>query len=176
MCIVIDANSLSSVFDPKNADHANFKPVFDWIIRGNGKIIFGGTKYFKELKKVRKVLKIFNELKKKGKIVVLDTNLVDVKTKEVDVRIMEIPQQNKDKKLDDPHLVAIVVISGCKLVCTLDLGAIVLLKILNFYPKGISPPKIYTGRRNENLLCDQNIVEVCKPKKRLNKKEQRRFS
>ena len=36
MPIVVDTNCLSSVFDKACIDHAEFEPVFNWIINGKG--------------------------------------------------------------------------------------------------------------------------------------------
>jgi hypothetical protein len=49
MCIIIDTNRFSSIFEEENSDHDEFKPILDWIIFGKGKIVYGGTKYKQEL-------------------------------------------------------------------------------------------------------------------------------
>lgn len=45
MAIIIDANCLARVFDKTNIEHDEFVPVFDWIVNGKGKLIYGGSKY-----------------------------------------------------------------------------------------------------------------------------------
>jgi hypothetical protein len=49
MCIIIDADTLGLVFNPETKEHKKFKPVLEWINNGKGKIVYGGTKYEKEL-------------------------------------------------------------------------------------------------------------------------------
>jgi AAA domain, putative AbiEii toxin, Type IV TA system len=45
MCVVVDANCLSRVFDPKNVEHEEFRPIWNWIYKGHGgRMIYVGTK------------------------------------------------------------------------------------------------------------------------------------
>ncbi len=67
MCIIIDTNAFAPVFDRTSQNHAEFKPVLDWIVSGKGKIVYGGTKYKLELGKAYKYLKLFAEFKKINK-------------------------------------------------------------------------------------------------------------
>ncbi len=66
MCIIIDTNTLASVFNQASLNHSNFKPVLDWIYSGNGKIVYGGTRYESEIKNY---LGIFNELNKMNRAI-----------------------------------------------------------------------------------------------------------
>ena len=68
MCIIIDANTLSLVFNPETKGHEEFKPVFKWIDKGKGKIVYGGTKYEEELIKAGK-LKLIRRYNDAGKAV-----------------------------------------------------------------------------------------------------------
>ena len=49
MCIVIDTNAMPSVFNSNCTNHKEFAPVRSWIINGRGHLVFGGTKYKKEI-------------------------------------------------------------------------------------------------------------------------------
>ena len=80
MCIVIDINTLASVFNESSAEHQNFKPVFDWIMNGNrAVIVYGGSKYRKELERAGKYRKLFIELRNAGKTCEIDSQVVDDK-------------------------------------------------------------------------------------------------
>ena len=154
MCIVIDTNSLSCVFNPINSEHDDFKPVLNWIAKGKGKIVYGGTSYEKELETAYKFVKIFSEFQKSNKVVVIEKVAVDNKEKEYKALV-------KHKDFDDHHIVAIIAISGVKLVCTNEKRAIPFLTNKQFYARG-KKPKIYTSKKNANLLCDSNIAKCCK--------------
>ena len=41
----------------------------------------------------------------------------------------------------------------------------------DFYPNNSPRPKIYTGKRNSDLLCRKNMAEICMPCDKLNKVE-----
>lgn len=165
MCIVIDINALPSVFVSTSDDHHEFEPVFDWIMKNNGKIVWGGNKYFDELKKTGKFLVLFRRLQDKRKVVKLpDFNKVDLIEKEIYSKV-------GDKKFNDPHIAAILSVSRCKIVCTKDRASIKYIKNKELYPKGFSIPKIFTHRSNSNLLNDANIVKICKPYGKLKKDE-----
>jgi len=155
MCIVVDTNTIARVFDKNNSEHEEFKPVHDWIMEKKGKLVYGGTKYFEELEKMGQYLKLFTVLSKINKTVVVDTEAVDDYQAEAEHKI-----QHKD--FDDPHLVAILKVSGCKLVCSVDERAFPFLKHHLFF-KGKEKPKIYSSSRNKDLLCDANIAECCTP-------------
>lgn len=161
MCIVIDTNTLSKVFKSTDTKHPDFRPVLEWIRDGNGKVIVGGTTFNGELfTKVQWFLKAYRLLRQHGKVVEIDT-------KKVDKQEMWLKSQTTDKDFDDPHIVALVGISGCKLLCTGDKRSFRFVQNKGLYPKGKSPPAIYTKKRNKGLLCDSNLASCCLPKKRL---------
>ena len=162
MCIVIDTNTFASVFDPSSEKHSEFKPVLEWIVFGNGKIVYGGSKYKQELREARKYLSFFLELSKARKTKEINDAEVDEKQKEIE-RIVN------DKKFNDPQIVAIIVVSGCKLICSEDKSAYPFFKRKDLYPKHITRPKIYSKASNADLLSDNNIAEICKPTRRLPK-------
>lgn len=161
MCIVIDTNSLSCVFDQHNSQHCDFKPVLKWIRDGKGKIVYGGTSYEKELKTARRFVKIFLEFHKVNKVVVIEKATVDNKEKECKTLV-------NHRDFNDHHIISIIIVSGVKLVCTNDKRAIQFLTNTQFYARG-KRPKVYTSKKNANLLCDRNIAECCKPSLKLNK-------
>ncbi len=155
MCLVIDINTLSCVFNETNADHEEFKPVFDWIEAGKGKIVFGGTNYMKELRKARQYLRLFADYSKKRKTVRLNDNEVDKHEKEIISKV-------NDPDCNDPHIMAIIAVSKCKVLCSNDKKSYKYLKNPKFYPKGVDRPKIFSRKSCENLLVDDNILQICK--------------
>jgi predicted nucleic acid-binding protein len=153
MCIVVDTNTLASVFDKTSANHAEFKPVFDWVIEGKGQVVFGGSKYLKE---ITKYLGLFRELRNARLAILVDSDKVDVVTAEVSAKV-------QDEDFDDQHLVALLIVSGCKLICSLDRRAYPYFTHAAFFTPANNRPRIYSSSRNEDLLVDAHIADICKP-------------
>lgn len=153
MCIIIDTNTLASVFVKTSANHVEFKPVFDWIVEGKGKVVYGGTRYQNELGKYRGVFAQLAIAKKAVKI-----NNVEVDAEEANA-MLKI--QHPD--FDDQHLVGLLVVSKCKLICSLDESAFRFFRHKLFFNPASRKPKIFRGRSNRDLLSDRNIAEVCRP-------------
>ena len=165
MPIVVETNCLSSVFDKACIDHAEFEPVFNWIINGKGKLIYGGSKYNNELSKCRRVIKFINLLKRyKNKVVVLRKDEVDNLQKKIESLV-------KDPDFDDPHLIAIISVSRCQLLCSKDERSERFILDKKLYPKRCKPPKYYKSKKNTNLLSDSYIPSRFKPIQPLNKEE-----
>lgn len=167
MCIVIDICTLAPVFDSKCEKHPDYKPVLDWVLYGNGKIIFGGEQYKRELPP--KYRKLFNEFTKASKAIEVNETQVNEKHKELMTKI-------EHRDFDDPHIVAIIIVSGCRLICSDDDRAFPFFKMKSLYPNHFTRPKIYSGISNKDLLCDNNISDIGKPCTKLNKNSARAFS
>lgn len=153
MCIIIDTNVLARVFDVFNVDHYEFSPVYNWIIKGKGKVVFGGTKYTKE---IGKYLNLFVELKKIRKAIYVDSVLVDQKEEEIKKSI-------EKKDFDDQHLVSLLMVSKCQLICSLDRRAYPFFRHSNYFSPAKTKPRIYSGAKNKKLLTNKYIAEICKP-------------
>lgn len=164
MCVVIDTNTFGSVFNRTSSEHEEFAPVLNWITNGKGKIVYGGTKYREELRNTVKYLKIFGQFAKKRKVVLIDDNAVDQYQ-----TTLESIESHRD--FDDPHLVAICYVSKCRIICTNDKRAIPFLTRKKFYPNNSPRPKLYTKKRNSNLLRDRYIADICNPCIKLNRQE-----
>ena len=163
MCVIIDTNVLTSVFLSTSQDHSEFEPVYDWIFDGKGKIVWGGSKYSKELQKHgRYYVKLFAALQNQRKVYQIPTDKVD----ETEAKLMhDFP----DTKINDHHLAAIVINSKCHIICTNDKESYPFLKNPLVYPNGINKPKIYRSIQNVNLIDEHHIVECCKPSEKLSK-------
>lgn len=164
MCLVLDTNAFSLCFDLTNKEHNEFRPVLNWLSYGKGKLVYGGKKYKDELKKASSYMRYFAALNRAGKVIVLDDDMVD--KIEIEVKNLE-----SSKNFDDPHLVAIVLMSKCKVICTNDARAIPFIKDQKFYTGITAKPKLYTSSKNIKLLTDKYIAEICKPCDRLSKKK-----
>ena len=151
--IVLDTNSFPSVFDPNCSDNVEFCYVLRWVLKQeHACFVYGGTKYKCELRKMTKYLKLVGEFKKRGKIAEINTQLIDGYAD----LLKEICT---DVAFDDEHIVAILNISGCKLVCTKDIQAMPYIKKKDFY-SDMKIPQIYSGAGNKNLLNVNYIVEL----------------
>src|SRR5215212_7875636 len=106
MCLIIDTCCLARVFDRKNSEHAPFAPILDWITVGKGRIIYGGTKYMKELSEARKFLGMVTELSRAGRAISLPQQ-------EVDDFAAAAKSREPDSRFNDEHIVALVVASRC---------------------------------------------------------------
>lgn len=158
MCVVIDTCVIHGVFDLGAKAHKRFAPILDWLLNGNGKMVYGGKKYKDELKAtIGKYRSILAELQRQGKIIDVDDDAVDMRQ-----RLLERVEANKD--FDDPHLVAIVIESGCRIVCTDDKRAIPFLKKRGLYPKPAMRPKIFNNSSPSQLKIirdRRNFVRAC---------------
>src|SRR3990172_436071 len=154
MCLIIDTCCFANVFNPNNHDHAHFKPVLIWITQGKGKLIYGGKRYKSELSKCVKYFSLLTQLTVQGRVITLNDDLVDDEEGNVLTK-----ESNPD--FDDPHLIAIAIVSRCRLICTNDKSAHKYIKKNSLYPKGIKKPSIYSSINHTNLLVNQNIVDIC---------------
>lgn len=164
MCIIIDTNTFTSVFDKESLYHNEFAPVLNWIIEGEGKIVFGGTKYNEELKLAKKYLRFIGQLNRSRKVIQLGNISIDAYQ-----TILEAREKHKD--FDDPHLVAISYISKCRLICSLDKRAFPFLTRKDFYPNNAPRPKIYSSKKNSTLLCRKYFADICNPCIKLSRQE-----
>lgn len=115
-------------------------------------MIYGGTTYDRELKAASRILVRIGELIKGQKLKV--ERIDDGKVDEHEKRVKELCN---DKKFNDPHLVAIVCVSRCRLVCTDEQEAVPFLKMKKLYSDDVKVPKIYSS--------DDTCSELLKDKK-----------
>jgi hypothetical protein len=153
MCIVIDTNTLASVFVRSSAKHNEFKPVLDWIEFGRGQIVFGGTRYLQEIKGYHK---LFTELRRANKAIPVSNDRVDLETDRVGLLV-------QDPNFNDQHVVALLIVSGCKLICSDDKKAYPFYTHAKFFDRSRNKPRIYRGSSNQKLLTEKNIAAICRP-------------
>lgn len=169
MCIVIDTNVFSRVFDKGNTEHAEYKAVRDWIYEGKGKMVYGGSTYEKE--------NIQNSKRNRALINSLDLakKVYRANKAEVDIHEKRAKGIFNKKEFDDPHLAAIVCTSGCKLICTYDKNSLEYLKSPKIYKSYSAIPKFYLSKKNTDLLADRNIADCCKPAKKTTKAQKEKL-
>ena len=165
MAIIVDTNCFSRVFCRSNKEHADFAPVLDWVVSGNGFLVYGGSKYKQELKNARKFIPFLKLLKNYKKLCLFDDALIDELQ-------MKYEQMIQDPDFDDPHLPAIVMVSKCRLICSLDYRSIPFVTSPGMYPKHFHVPRYYSGAKDRWLLIDANIdPRLQKYRGRLNKQQ-----
>jgi hypothetical protein len=165
MCIVIDQNTLANVFNRKDSHHSDFKPVLDWILFNKGKIVIGGTTYRKELRDAPSYLRVIGQFSTVGKVAAISDYEVD----EYEKRVSDILH---NPKCDDPHLIAIIAISGCRLICTNDSKSHRFIKRKDLYVKPRKVPHFYSNVSHKKLLNDKNIPKSFQPFSVLGKENQ----
>lgn len=143
--ILLDTCTFSCVFRKDSQNHYEFKPVLDYLNSKKGKIAYGGTKYKKELRNASRYLKFIVNLERAAKVVRCD----DV---EVDQMMKWVSEQETDPDFDDPHLIAITIVSKLSVICTSDKRAFRFIKKKALYPKRFTRPRIYSGAKNKDLL------------------------
>ena len=144
--IVVDADSLSRVFDKTNSEHAEYEPLYDGLFKhGNLTIAYGGKKYCTELEKASRYRKLFSELRTAGIVIPLDN---------VNVNLIEknIMTRTKDTGFNDQHIIAIVIEGNCRIICSRDSEAYPFFQNKNLYPKRFKRPKIYKGLGSRSIL------------------------
>ena len=143
--VVVDTDSLSKVFDKTNKEHKEYEPLHKSIIEQKRSVImYGGTKYTNELKRAGKFFRLFAELGKIGMALMLNAQAVNSEEE----RIIGLAN---DRKFNDPHIIAIVVIGRCNIICSSDTNSHGHYKNSLYYPKHLRP-KIYNGLASSDIL------------------------
>lgn len=127
MPIVIDTNAFHLVFNAEHERHTDFGPINEWIDRGHGVLIFGGTKFLKELE-VSPYLRLVRLLKDQSKAVKICNATVDAKA-------LEIRRLTKGTRCNDQHIMALLAAARCDLVCSDDKKSFAFFKNKKFFPK-----------------------------------------
>lgn len=154
MCVVIDINCLSRVFDINNADHSEFSPVKEWIDCKGGRIVYGGSKYKAELLKAASYLRLLEQYNKARKTILIKDDVIDKHEKKVSEKL------GKGTKCDDPHIIALLIASKCPLLCSVDERSFEFVKNTSLYPKKFKKPKIYSSSKNVNLLKKFDLKNI----------------
>jgi|SRR5579872_2883589 len=158
MCALIDSCVLSKVFNRNDAEHKPFKAISRWISEGAGAIVYGGSTYAKQLGTGR-YLELFSKLRAAGRAFPVDGNAVDKRERLLKKMI-------PDKNFDDPHLIAIIGLSKCCILCTTDVRFRPYFKRKDLYPQGVKIPKVYTEKQGKDHCSNSAVVGSCPRKSR----------
>ncbi len=156
MCVVIDANCFSPVFNKEDQNHADFKPVKDWLfnLNNDAKVVYGGKKYKQELANSGRYRKIFKELHNIRKAIEINGSQID----HFEEKVKDLTQGTG---FNDSHIIAIFIVSRCRLLCSDDEAADRFIKDKDLYPAGQRRPSIYRGHpSHRRLLNSGNIVPL----------------
>jgi len=142
MCLIVDANRFGDVLStpPKAA----YVRLIDWLIspKGVGIVVFGGTKFRREIAFSEKARRWYVNLQRAGRAKSIDDAIVDAEERAV---------RNRDIcESDDEHIIALARKSGARVVCTEDqlLWRDVKNAKLLTRPRG----RIYRKRKHARLL------------------------
>lgn len=145
MCIVVDINTLAPVFSEKCHQHEDFRPVKEWIDKGRGFLVFGGTRYKHELSRTYRYLRLVRQMKDSGQAIAIRDDLVDATE-------AEVIEMTEATDCDDQHIIALLGISRCPLFCSHDSRSYKFIRDRSLYPKGMTRVRIYSSMKNQTLL------------------------
>lgn len=148
MTIVVDINCLPLVFSEEAQDHENFRPVKRFLDSGRGVLIYGGSKYLGELAQMTRYMRTIRLMSDQGRAVKIDKDAVDAKQAEVAKAV-------EGTDCDDPHIIALLAVSNCGLLCSVDRRSFPYVQDPSFYPRNHPGVSIYSGRRVRHLLRRQ---------------------
>lgn len=156
MCAILDANVAGLVFASRTTEAENesaSKCFFDWVDSGAGSLIAGG-KLLIELDKVSNFQKWRKRAVSAGRITILDGDSVNQKASQVAPRC----------ESNDPHVIAVALISGARLLYSNDGD------LQNDFknPNLVNNPRgnVYSTRRNNNFTQDHRRLLMRNPCKR----------
>ena len=138
MCLILDANRFADILAAP--PDSRYVAMLKWVLHGNGRVVFGGTKYGLELERCCRAKRLFAEWYKAGRARRIANEPVDREA----VSIQPMVASN------DGHIIALARVSGARILCTED-------KVLmyDFKKAGlIARPKgrIYRNEKHERLL------------------------
>ena len=137
MCIIVDANKLGSFLaDPPDEDSA---PIREWLDKGGNLVYSTGSTFAREI--VGRAKGRLEVYVRAGKAIVIpEERFID------DERCLRA----RDRRSDDPHVLALAKVSGVRLLYSGDNDLIADFKDKRFIdnPRG----KVYSGAANANLL------------------------
>ena len=157
MCAIVDTNAAHEVFGSNDGQATEAgEGFFQWLSCGKGNLVVGG-KLKQELGGVPKFREWANMAVLSGKLMNIDDNCVNNKTKEV--------KEHDKLQSDDPHIIALAQVSGARLLFSND-------KRLHEdfrNPKIINNPrgKIYSTLENKDFTQEKkNLLDRhhCKPR------------
>jgi len=145
MCLIIDNNKRDELFKSPLGDKE--RVIFDWI-RVAGKLAIGG-KLRRELLGSHKMVRLLAQLKLAGRLNEVEDSAVDRKEREVS----KLPIES-----DDPHIIALALVSSARLLHTDDAALMRDFKNGTFVP--VPRGKIFNG--NVAMLRRDGFCPRCR--------------
>jgi hypothetical protein len=148
MCLIIDANVAANIVNHGN--HQDWISIRKWLTNPQRKsrLVIGG-RLADELRAVAGMRRIIIELSRAGRVVEVDRVAMS------QLEAVFAPSCSSD----DPHILAVAVLSGARLLCTNDSALISDFKNREFVP---SPKgRVYRSFRNRGLLYSVTHCGQC---------------
>lgn len=140
MCVIIDVNRYHELFLTSQYEYT-LSTLYD----SNGpKICYGGEKYLLELGEKR--IKSIEEFSKLNKILRLNDQQVDLMQNRLEKQLIHTD-------FDDPHIMAMCKLTGCRLIITNDVR---MKTPIDFFFTNKKKPKLIKSDKNSNLLYNSN--------------------
>lgn len=109
MCLIVDANVVPAVFAPGIS--GDFQPVNDALDKRRAVAVYGG-KLAREYHAMARFRGILKECDRQGILRKVSDSAVDRRTKTL--------RKKGACRSDDPHIIALAIESGVRLLCSLD--------------------------------------------------------
>jgi hypothetical protein len=158
--LILDTNCFGVVLSQK--PRPAYVPLLRWLTdpNGDGAVVYGGTKYGREIGSHGKALDFFVQRWRAGRAHPIDNGIVDAE----EVRL----KSAKACASDDEHVVALARTSGARVVCTEDhaLWADVKDRALMDRPRG----RVYRAATHVRLLRHDPSCGKAPPRKTTAKK------
>jgi hypothetical protein len=137
--LIIDANVISKFVSSEENDYTQ---VLKCINSGKILISFGGSKQLQEYSFIRSFIALLIEWKRAGRARQFDTRAIDNLTSDLVL--------NRSCISNDHHIIALLIISKAKLVCTEDVDLHTDIKNQRIVP--LPKRKIYQNKKQWKLL------------------------
>jgi hypothetical protein len=149
MCLIIDANLASTVFDAPTRE--DFVPITDWLTsnKKDGKLVVGGQ-LATELDKVNSARRFVRVLQQAGRARLIPDDAATDEAKRIGGKCVS----------NDAHVIALARLSGARVLCShdkalqQDFGD---LKLIS-KPKG----RVYQRREHASLLREYGHTSACR--------------
>ncbi len=134
MCIIID----STIFGEFNKNSTEIKPVKDWM-KKSGKIVYGNAGRLKiELHRSTKMLKLFADYRKQGKLKLIGSEVIDDKSRALNQHTL---------RSNDRHIIALAQASMVRVLVTSGDH-----RLINDFKRLIQGGKVYMKKSHKHLL------------------------
>lgn len=136
--LIVDTNCFAPVFNQKSKEHEKFSIVLESIEICKFAIAWGGSKYREELMNAERYLRLILEYTRAG-------IAHEFPIEEIDAVHDQLEAKVNDSDFDDPHIVAIQIVSRAEIIVSNDGRSYPFLKDQSLYPKNHKRARIFNG-------------------------------